>query len=112
AQMDFGETEVIIAGEEVTAQLFLMWLGYSSATFMKAYPAQKQELFFDGHVAAFTFFGGVPHQLWYDNLKVAVHKVLQGRNRQEQEAFISLRSHYLFEAHFCNTNAGWEKGGV
>jgi transposase len=58
AQLDFGEGEVIIAGELVVAQLFLMWLGYSGATFMKAYPAQKQELFFDGHAAAFDFFGG------------------------------------------------------
>lgn len=112
AQVDFGEGEVIIAGRPVVAQLFLMWLGHSSATFMKAYPAQTQELFFDGHVAAFTFFGGVPRQIWYDNLKAAVAKVLQGRNRQEQEAFVSLRSHYLFAAHFCNPEAGWEKGGV
>lgn len=112
AQMDFGESEVIIAGETVTAQLFLMWLGYSSATFMKAYPAQKQEMFFDGHVSAFAFFGGAPHQVWYDNLKAAVYKVLQGHNRQEQAAFVSFRSHYLFEAHYCNTQSGWEKGGV
>lgn len=112
AQLDFGEAEVIIAGKVVVAQLFLMWLGYSGATFMKAYPAQPQEVFFDGHVSAFDFFGGVPRQVWYDNLKTAVLKVLKGRNRQEQEVFISLRSHYLFDAHFCNTRAGWEKGGV
>lgn len=112
AQIDFGEGDVIVAGKPVVAQLFLMWLGYSSATFMKAYPAQTQEVFFDGHAVAFDFFGGVPRQIWYDNLKIAVLKVLKGRNRQEQEAFVSFRSHYLFEAQFCNTNAGWEKGGV
>lgn len=112
AQVDFGEADVTIAGQTVTAQLFLMWLGYSAATFIKAYPAQKQEMFFDGHVAAFHFFGGVPHQVWYDNLKAAVYKVLKGHNRQEQDAFVSLRSHHLFAAHFCNTQSGWEKGGV
>jgi transposase len=112
AQLDFGEGEVIIAGKLLKAQLFLMWLGYSSATFMKAYPAQTQEIFFDGHVSAFEFIGGVPRQIWYDNLKIAVLKVLKGRNRQEQETFVSFRSHYLFAAHFCNTAAGWEKGGV
>lgn len=112
AQLDFGESEVIVAGKRVVAQLFLMWLGYSSATFMKAYPAQTQEVFFDGHAAAFDFFGGVPRQVWYDNLKIAVLKILKGYNRQEQEAFVSLRSHYLFEAQFCNPEAGWEKGGV
>ena len=112
AQVDFGEAEVVVAGEVVTAQLFLMWLGHSSSTFLKAYPGQTQEVFFDGHAAAFSFFGGVPRQVWYDNLKIAVAKVLKGRNRQEQEAFVSFRSHYLFSAHFCNTAAGWEKGGV
>jgi transposase len=113
AQVDFGEGEVIVAGQLVKAQLFVMWLGYSSATFLKAYPAQTQEIFLDGHVSAFSFFGGgVPHQIWYDNLKAAVAKVLEGRNRQEQETFTSFRSHYLYTAHFCNTNAGWEKGGV
>ena len=112
AQLDFGEADVIVGGKQIVAQLFLMWLGYSGATFMKAYPAQTQEVFFDGHASGFEFFGGVPHQLWYDNLKVAVQKVLKGRNRQEQEAFVSFRSHYLFEAHFCNTRAAWEKGGV
>ncbi len=37
-QVDFGEAEVIIAGELVKAQLFLIWLGYSGSTFVKAYP--------------------------------------------------------------------------
>lgn len=112
AQVDFSEGDVIVAGKLVVAQLFLMWLGYSGATFIKAYPAQTQEVFFDGHASAFDFFGGTPQQVWYDNLKVAVLKILKGRNRQEQEAFVSFRSHYLFEAHFCNTRAAWEKGGV
>ena len=112
AQVDFGEAEVVVAGTVVTAQLFLLWLGYSSSTFLKAYPGQPQEVFFDGHAASFSFFGGVPRHIWYDNLKIAVAKVLEGRNRQEQEAFVSFRSYYLYEAHFCNTAAGWEKGGV
>jgi transposase len=112
AQVDFGEAEVIIAGELVTVHLFLMWLGYSSATFVQAYPAEVQEVFFAGHVAGFEFFGGVPREIWYDNLKIAVNKVLRGRNRDEQEAFISFRTHYLYQAEFCNVRAGWEKGGV
>lgn len=94
AQMDFGEGEVIIAGasETVTAQLFLMWLGYSSATFMKAYPAQKQEMFFDGHVSAFAFFGGVSYQVWYDNLKISKRRYtkcsrdITGRSRRHLSA--------------------------
>lgn len=112
AQVDFGEAEVIIAGKRKTAHLFVTWLGYSGATFVQAYPAETQEIFFAGHVAAFEFYRGVSREIWYDNLKIAVNKVLNGRNREEQDAFISFRSHYLYQAQFCNVRAGWEKGGV
>lgn len=112
AQVDFGEAEVIIAGKSITAQLFVIWLGYSGATFVQAYPAATQEVFFAGHLAGFEFFGGVPREIWYDNLKIAVNKVLRGRNRKEQDEFVSFRSHYLYQAAFCNVQAGWEKGGV
>lgn len=112
AQVDFGEAEVRVAGEAVTAQLFVMWLGYSGAVFVQAYPVASQEVFFAGHVAAFEFFGGVSREIWYDNLKNAVAKVLRGRGREEQESFTSFRTHYLFTAEFCNVQSGWEKGGV
>jgi transposase len=112
AQVDFGEADVCIAGKVMTAQLFVMWLGYSGAVFVQAYPAASQEVFFAGHVAAFAFFGGVSQEIWYDNLKNAVEKVLRGRGREEQESFTSFRSHYLFSAEFCNVRSGWEKGGV
>lgn len=111
-QVDFGEAEVKIAGKSVRVQLFVMWLGYSGATFVQAYPGQTQEVFFAGHVAAFEFFGGVPQALWYDNLSNAVQRVLTGWEREEQESFVSFRSHYLFKAEFCNVASGWEKGGV
>jgi transposase len=112
AQVDFGEAEVIIAGKRETAHLFVTWLGYSGATYVQAYPAETQAIFFAGHVAAFDFYGGVPREIWYDNLKIAVNKMLKGRNRKEQDAFIGFRSHYLYQAQFCNVRAGWEKGGV
>jgi transposase len=111
-QVDFGEAEVKIAGKTVRVHLFVMWLGYSGAPFVQAYPGETQEVFFAGHVAAFAFFGGVPQALWYDNLSDAVQKVLTGWARDEQESFISFRTHYLFKAEFCNVASGWEKGGV
>ena len=111
-QVDFGEADVVIAGEKLTAQLLVVWLGFSSSTFVKAYQGQTQEVFFDGIASSFEFFGGVPHQLWFDNLKIAVNKVLKGPKREQQQGFIAFRSHYLFASEFCNLRAGWEKGGV
>lgn len=111
-QVDWGEAVAIIAGERVTVQLFLMRLCYSRKLFVRAFPTQKQEAFFEGHVMAFHHFQGVPRRISYDNLKVAVQRILEGRKRQEQQAFIVFRSHYLFESHFCTPGQGHEKGRV
>lgn len=112
AQVDWGEAQVVVNGQPVTVQLFFMRLNYSRRLFVMAFPAQRQEAFFEGHVGAFHFFGGVPHRISYDNLKAAVDKVLRGHTRYEQQAFVVFRSHYLFDSHFCTPGQGHEKGGV
>lgn len=112
AQVDWGEAEAILSGERMTVQFLVMRLNYSRRVFVQAYPAQKQEAFFDGHVAAFRHFQGVPKRITYDNLTAAVRRVLEGRNREEQRAFVALRSHYLFDSRFCTPGQGHEKGGV
>lgn len=111
-QVDWGEGQVVMAGQRRTVQLLVTRLNYSRRLFVMAFPAQKQECFFAGHVSAFHYFGGVPQRLTYDNLTTAVHKILKGKNRQEQERFLTFRGHYLFESHFCTPGAAHEKGGV
>jgi transposase len=112
AQMDWGEAMAVIGGERSTVQLFLMRLCYSRKLFVRAFPTQKQEAFLEGHVMAFHHFQGVPQRISYDNLKAAVQRILEGRNRQEQQKFIVFRSHYLFESRFCTPGQGHEKGRV
>ncbi len=80
--------------------------------FVRAYIHEKQEAFLDGFVHAFEFLGGVPTEGLLDNLKTAVQKILQGRDRLEQESFIGLQAHYMFKAEFCNPASGNEKGRV
>ncbi len=112
AQVDWGEAQAEIAGERVTVQLFIMRLNYSRSRFAMVFPFQKQEAFLEGHIQAFHFFGGVPRHITYDNLKTAVFRLLEGRNRQEQAAFIAFRSYYLFKSRYCTPGQGHEKGGV
>lgn len=73
-----------------------------------------QEAFLDGHVRAFEHFGGVPARIRYDNLKPAVTRVMTGRNRQESDRFVVLRSHFGFDSFFClpGIDGAHEKGGV
>ena len=78
--------------------------------FVAAFRHEQQEAFFEGHRRAFACWGGVPATVVYDNLATAVRKVLVGHTREEQDAFVSLRMHYCYEAIFCNPASGHEKG--
>jgi transposase len=112
AEVDWGEAAAIVAGKERVLKLFAMRPRYSGKLFVQAYVNEKQEMFFDGHMRAFAYFGGVFETIVYDNLKAAVKKVLVGRGRIEQERFLAFRGHYTFKARFCNPSISREKGGV
>lgn len=112
AQVDWGEAVAVVAGVRLIIQLFVLRLCFSRRTFAMAFPTQRQEAFFLGHIHAFRFIGGIPHRISYDNLSTAVRKVLTGHDRVEQDAFITFRSHYLFASHFCTVGEGHEKGQV
>ena len=101
AQVDWGEAIALIGGVKQTVQVFVIWLSHSRRRFVMAFPSQKQEAFFYGHVCAFEHFGGVPARISYDNLSTAVRLMVEGRVRREQRQFVAFRSYYLFESHFC-----------
>lgn len=111
-QCDWGEADIILQGRSQRVFLFCIQLSASRVRFVRAYLHEKQEAFLDGFVHAFEFFGGVPTEGLFDNLKTAVQKMLEGRERLEQEAFLGLQTHYLFKAEFCNPASGNEKGRV
>ena len=81
-----------------------------------SFTTQQQESFLYAHVQAFKHFGGIPRRISYDNLATAVKLALdmdkRRRNRLENRTFVSFRSHYSFESHFCTPVQGHEKGGV
>jgi transposase len=111
AQFDFGEATVVIAGERTKAAFAVMTLPFSDAWHLSAYPRECTETFQAAHVAAFSFFGGVPTRASYDNTTIAVKKVV-GRERELTREFLRLESHFLFTHHFCRVGRGNEKGVV
>ncbi len=112
AEVDWGTATAIIDEERVTFKFFCMRSKYSGKHFVRAYPCERQQAFFDAHIHAFQFFGGIFPVLIYDNLTTAVRKVLDGKKRIEQESFRKFKAYHSFEARFANPNAGNEKGGV
>src|SRR6266581_5818184 len=81
AQFDFGFATVKIAGIECKAACAVMCLPYSDAFLVQAYPRECTETFQAAHTAAFSFFGGVPTKISYDNTSIAVRKIV-GRDRE------------------------------
>ena len=114
AEVDWGEAEVVIAGQRRTVHLFLMRACYSGSAFVLAFERETQQAFLEGHVEAFRFFGGVFATIRYDNLGSAVKQILRGRRRIETDRFVALRSHYLYESVFTRPGkqGAHEKGGV
>jgi transposase len=112
AQADFGEAIGIIDGVERKIHFFAFDLPHSDACFVAAYPAETKEAFCDGHVKAFSFFGGVPRSILYDNTKIAVARILGDGTRQRTQVFSELQSHYLFEDRFGRPGRGNDKGKV
>ena len=112
AQVDFGECVGVIGGVRMKLHVFCFDLPQSDACFIKAYAAETTEAFLDGHVSAFAFFGGVPLSILYDNLKIAVAKILGDGERRRTQAFTELVSHFLFDDRFGRPGKGNDKGKV
>jgi transposase len=114
AEVDWGEATVSLAGVLTVLGLFLMRSCFSGACFVMAFETQCQQAFFEGHVHALSWFSGVFATVRYDNLASAAKKTLKGRNRVENERFVALRSHYLYDSWFTlvGIEGAHEKGGV
>lgn len=112
AQVDFGQAVVKMGGVLRKIHFFVMCLPYSDAFFIKAYDRECTETFWDGHVRAFSFFGGVAKRISYDNSKIAISKLTGPREREITTGFSELVSHYLFNYHFCLVRRPNEKGVV
>ena len=87
AQVDFGEAEIHLDDRPAKVALFVMTLPYSDAIFVRAFPRECTEAFLEGHIRAFAFLGGIPRWISYDNLKIAVTKITEGRGRTLTNAF-------------------------
>jgi transposase len=94
AEVDWGDAQIIMAGQVITVQLFCARLRYSNLPFVMAFPHQpqeEQEALCAGHRAAFADWGAVPRELTYANLTTAVRTILTGHSRTEQAAFGGLK---------------------
>jgi transposase len=112
AQVDFGYALARVAGVLRKVAFFVMVLPYSDVFFVMAFERECTESYWEGHVRAFEFFGGVAQRISYDNSRVLVSKIIGPHERKLTDGFLKLQSHYLFREHFCRVRRANEKGVV
>lgn len=76
AQVDWKEDFTLHTkqGEKVTFQLFLMVLGYSRYKFIEPTLTKDQKVLFSAMAHGFEAFGGVPKEIWFDNMRTVVDR--------------------------------------
>lgn len=74
AQVDWKEDMTLVNrhGEIFKINIFLMVLGYSRFKFLMVTSDRSQNTLFDCMSQAFQFFGGIPHEILFDNMKTVV----------------------------------------
>jgi transposase len=111
-ECDFGHIYVDFpdGGRQVPV-LIATW-AYSNCPFAIALPTERTEAILHGFVEAFTFFGCVPRDLWWDNPKTVAPHLFVGRQRLLNDRYLALVSHYAFEPCLCMVREPQEKPHV
>jgi transposase len=112
AQVDWGYFgKVKFGNAERRLLAFVVVLSWSRQIFLRFYPGDAMPYFLRGHVDAFQFFGAVPREILYDNLKSAVLERVQDAIRFNP-TLLGLAGHYRFLPKPVNVARGNEKGRV
>jgi transposase len=92
----------------------LVVLGYSRLLWLRFYPRQDLRTLISGLEEAFAFFGGVPHELLFDQMKAVITRDLrlQGGQLVHNLEFLRFSRHWGFTPRSCRPYRAQTKGKV
>ena len=119
AQVDWGDLGDITQadGERHKLNAFVLTLGYSRAMFCDIALDQKLPAFLRMHEAAFSYLGGVPEEILYDNTKTVVLRLLTDGVDERGEVklnptFADFARYWGFTPRLCRPYRPQTKGKV
>lgn len=113
AQADFGFADFYENAKiHHEAKYLVLSFPFSNGGFLQLNYGENMECLLEGLVAMFEHIGGVPTEIWFDNTRTIVTKVIKGGGRNVTERFQRFCEHYRIKAVFMNPESGWEKGNV
>lgn len=110
AQVDFAECR-FPWGKRYA---LLVVLGYSRLLWLRFYPRQTMATVIEGLEAAFAYFGGVPSELLFDQMKSVIledHRPAGGKLLENAE-FLRFAAHWGFRIRACRPYRAKTKGKV
>lgn len=112
AQVDWKEFgKQVVDGKETKLYAFVMVLGYSRKPFVCFTTSMDQATLLACHVLAFVYFGGVPREILYDNMRTAFQPDQEG-NWRPTKRLAALAVHYDFVPKRCRVRRPETKGKV
>jgi transposase len=92
----------------------LVVLGYSRLLWLRFYERQDMRTLVTGLEAAFAYFGGVPRELLFDQMRSVITKDLRllGGQLIRNEEFLRFSSHWSFTPRACRAYRAQTKGKV
>jgi transposase len=112
AQVDFGEFGGVYPdGQEQKLYCFVMVLGFSRHMYVEFVERCTMPVFLDCHMNAFGYFGGLPGEILYDNMKNVVVRHMVGKVTFN-DTMMDFAMHYQFKPVACPAYSPWCKGKV
>jgi len=112
-EFDWGYVKIDIGHKSKQLMLAVFTCTYSNYRWARLYYREDMASFLDAHACYFTATGGVPQQMVYDNMKVAVKRyTLRNSSKLPTDDLLKISTYYAFDYRFCNARRGNEKGKV
>jgi transposase len=112
AQVDWKEFGAqIVDGTRVKLYAFVMVMGYSRKPFVYFTTSMDQATLLACHILAFAYFGGVPFEILYDNMRTAFAPDSEGL-WQVTKRLLAFAVHYGFVPQRCKIRRPETKGKV
>lgn len=109
-EFDWGEFHLTINGKQRKVYMAVFTFSYSNGRYAWLFTHQNSLAFMESHRNFFQRVKGVPVQMVYDNMRVAVRSFVG--EKQPTDTLLNMKNFYGFGYRFCNARSGWEKGHV
>ncbi|MFA7157552.1 MAG: IS21 family transposase [Bacilli bacterium] len=110
SEFDWGEVKLYINDKKRTFRMAEFAMAGSNTRWGQLFQHENTLSFQEAHVGFFRYMNGIPFEVVYDNMKVAV-KRLAG-DKKPTLGLMNLMNHYCFQHRFCQIRRGNQKGHV